>query len=139
MNQISNVPSGAAGEQGLRQNNTKNVNSCGDMPDLTHFSPRNITVAEIASYMPKPHKERIISGYDLKSLAKVFEDASAMSTVDGFLKYGLNVSETARRLYMHRNTLIYRLNKIQSLTGLDIRRFDNAVTFEILRCLYRMK
>ena len=62
-----------------------------------------------------------------------------MSTVDSFLEHGMNVSETARKLYMHRNTLIYRLNKIRKVTGLDIRVFDMAVTFEILRSLYMLK
>ena len=51
----------------------------------------------------------------------------------------MNVSETARVLYMHRNTLIYRLNKISNETGLDLRKFDMAVTFEILRVLYELK
>ncbi len=62
-----------------------------------------------------------------------------MATVDCFLENGMNVSRTARILYMHRNTLIYRLNKISAETGLDIRVFDMAVTFEILRSLYELK
>lgn len=135
MEQIINAPSGGNGVR----NTPENGNSGGDMLDLTHSAPKNITVSEIVSFMPKPIKERLISGYDLKNFAKIFEDASAMATVDGFLRHGMNVSETARKLYMHRNTLIYRLNKIQSVTGLDVRRFDMAVTFEILRCLYRSK
>ncbi|HIR76843.1 MAG TPA: helix-turn-helix domain-containing protein, partial [Candidatus Choladousia intestinipullorum] len=43
----------------------------------------------------------------------------------------LNVSETARQLYIHRNTLVYRLEKLQKSTGLDIRVFDDALTFKI--------
>ena len=102
-------------------------------------TPENIPLLEIISSLPKAQRERLISGYDLKSFARIFEDEEIMAAVDGFFKYGMNVSETARSLYMHRNTLIYRLNKIKKTTGLDIRVFDMAVTFEILRILYELK
>ena len=62
-----------------------------------------------------------------------------MLTVGAFFENGMNVSETSRRLYMHRNTLIYRLNKIQKSTGFDLRNFETAVTFQILRILYELK
>ena len=50
---------------------------------------------------------------------------------DMFLENSLNVSETARQLYVHRNTLLYRLEKLQKVTGLDIRVFDDALTLKI--------
>ena len=49
-----------------------------------------------------------------------------------FFRKDLNLSDTARQLYIHRNTLVYRLDKIQRQTGLDLRRFDDAVTFKML-------
>ena len=52
-------------------------------------------------------------------------------TVYKFFDNNLNVSETARQLYIHRNTLVYRLEKIQKSTGLDVRVFDDALTFKI--------
>ena len=102
------------------------------------------TVKEINLYetllcMPKPDRERIISGYDLKKFAKIFEDEGMMQTAEAFLESGMNVSETARILYMHRNTLIYRLGMIKRRTGLDLRNFKMAVTFKILHCLYLIK
>lgn len=100
---------------------------------------KNIPLSEIISCLSKAQRERIISGYNLKNFARIFEDKEIMTAVDGFFSYGMNVSETARMLYMHRNTLIYRLNKIKKKTGLDIRIFDMAVTFEILRNLYEHK
>ena len=109
------------------------------MLERIHSESGNIHLSDIVSLLPKAQRERIISGYDLKNFAKIFEDTDAMATVDCFLQHGMNVSETSRILYMHRNTLIYRLNKIQSQTGLDLRDFDMAVTFEILRCLYSLK
>ena len=58
-------------------------------------------------------------------------DEETLSTIDKFFSNNLNVSETARQLYVHRNTLVYRLEKLQKSTGLDIRCFDDALTFKI--------
>ena len=51
--------------------------------------------------------------------------------INKFFENSLNVSETSRQLYIHRNTLVYRLDKIQKITGLDLRVFDDAITFKI--------
>lgn len=120
-------------------NSTENSNWGGDMARRTQNSPENIPLPLIVSQLSKAQRERLIAGYDVKNFARIFEDGDTMSTVDSFLEHGMNVSETARKLYMHRNTLIYRLNKIRKVTGLDIRVFDMAVTFEILRSLYMLK
>ncbi len=53
-------------------------------------------------------------------------------TIEMFFKKDLNLSDTARQLYIHRNTLVYRLDKVQRQTGLDLRRFEDAVTFKLL-------
>ena len=58
-------------------------------------------------------------------------DAETMFTIQKFFEYNLNVSEASRQLYIHRNTLIYRLDKIQKITGLDLRKFDDAIIFKI--------
>ena len=58
-------------------------------------------------------------------------DEETLSTVNLFFENSLNISETARKLYVHRNTLVYRLEKIQKTTGLDVRVFDDALTFKI--------
>lgn len=58
-------------------------------------------------------------------------DEETLSTINKFFSNNLNVSETARQLYVHRNTLVYRLEKIQKSTGLDIRSFEDAMTFKI--------
>lgn len=60
----------------------------------------------------------------------LFEEEE-LSTAFAFLKNNLNISETARQLYLHRNTLVYRLEKIQKKTGLDVRVFDDALIFKI--------
>lgn len=58
-------------------------------------------------------------------------DEETLNTIDMFLANSLNVSETARQLYVHRNTLLYRLEKLQKATNLDIRNFDDALTLKI--------
>ncbi len=59
------------------------------------------------------------------------DDDTQMKTVRAFFENNLNVSKTAESLYVHRNTLVYRLEKIRKLTGLDLREFDHAVTFKV--------
>ena len=58
-------------------------------------------------------------------------DEETLTTINKFFENNLNVSETARQLFVHRNTLVYRLEKLQKSTGLDIRVFDDALTFKI--------
>lgn len=58
-------------------------------------------------------------------------DQETYDTINKFFENSLNVSETSRQLYIHRNTLVYRLDKLQKSTGLDLRVFDDAITFKI--------
>jgi len=64
--------------------------------------------------------------------SQVFDiDDETLTTINKFFENNLNVSETSRQLFIHRNTLVYRIEKLQKLTGLDIRTFDDALTFKI--------
>ena len=58
-------------------------------------------------------------------------DPEIIYTIQKFFENNLNVSETSRQLYVHRNTLVYRLDKIQKITGLDLREFDQALIFKV--------
>ena len=58
-------------------------------------------------------------------------DRETLMTIQCFFENNLNVSETSRKLFVHRNTLVYRLEKIRKLTGLDLREFDHAITFKV--------
>lgn len=58
-------------------------------------------------------------------------DEETMHTIDKFFENNLNVSETSRQLFLHRNTLVYRIEKLEKSLGLDIRKFDDALTFKI--------
>lgn len=58
-------------------------------------------------------------------------DSETIGTIQKFFENNLNVSETSRKLFVHRNTLVYRLDKIKKLTGLDLREFDDAIIFKV--------
>ena len=58
-------------------------------------------------------------------------DEETLTTIHKFFENSLNVSETSRQLFIHRNTLVYRLDKLQKSTGLDLRVFEDAITFKI--------
>ena len=58
-------------------------------------------------------------------------DQETLFTINKFFENSLNVSETSRKLFVHRNTLVYRLEKIKKLTGLDLRQFDHAIVFKV--------
>ena len=58
-------------------------------------------------------------------------DRETLMTIQCFFENNLNVSETSRKLFVHRNTLVYRLEKIRKITGLDIREFEHAITFKV--------
>ena len=69
---------------------------------------------------------------------EIFEDREMINTAEEFLENSLNVSETSRKLYLHRNTLAYRLDKIEKATGLNVRKFSDAVTFRLITVLARL-
>lgn len=73
-----------------------------------------------------------------ESAKEIFEDEEMLSTAEEFLQHNLNAAETSRNLYMHRNTLLYRLEKIEKATGLNIRQFSDAVSFRVLTILYKL-
>ncbi|MWV47490.1 PucR family transcriptional regulator [Paenibacillus sp. HJL G12] len=68
----------------------------------------------------------------------LFSDNETLSTLESFFQLDCNVSETAKRLYIHRNTLLYRLDKIKQETGLDVRSFGDAVLVKLTMLLYKV-
>ncbi len=69
-----------------------------------------------------------------RKTVRLFND-EMIHTIETFFDNSLNLSETARKLYIHRNTLVYRLEKVQHAIGLDLRNFDDAVTFKMMMLL----
>ena len=69
---------------------------------------------------------------------EIFNDDEMINTAEEFLENSLNVSETSRKLFLHRNTLAYRLDKIEKATGLNVRKFSDAVTFRLITVLAKL-
>ncbi|MCT4593849.1 MAG: helix-turn-helix domain-containing protein [Anaeromicrobium sp.] len=69
-------------------------------------------------------------------IGEVLKDKELEMTILQFFKNDLNVSETAKKIFIHRNTLIYRLNKIYKLTGYDLRKFEDAMNFKIAMLIH---
>ncbi len=93
-------------------------------------------LAEMAASVSEKSAEKLVAACGNRRFAKVFSDRELMRTAEYFIDNNLNVSAAARALYMHRNTMMYRLDKINRLIGLDIRCFDAAVAFKILYSVY---
>ena len=69
--------------------------------------------------------------FDTDKVIVSYDNHETLFTIQKFFENNLNVSETSRKLFVHRNTLVYRLEKIKKLTGLDLREFDHAIIFKI--------
>ncbi|MBQ6595545.1 MAG: helix-turn-helix domain-containing protein [Clostridia bacterium] len=85
---------------------------------------------EISPEMSVSYNSRIFN----RKTARLFND-EMIHTIETFFDNSLNLSETARKLYIHRNTLVYRLEKVRRAIGLDLRNFDDAVTFKMMMLL----
>ena len=90
----------------------------------------NLGIGRLIYQLPLPLCKMFISEiFDNKSPDEF--DEETLVTINKFFENSLNVSETSRQLYIHRNTLVYRLDKLQKNTGLDLRVFEDAITFKI--------
>ena len=101
-------------------------------------SYKEYMLVKMLEEVPKERLSEFMSDVTDEQIKEVFDDEEMLLTAEKFLSSSLNVSETSRSLYMHRNTLLYRLDKIEKATGLNIRLFPDAVTFRILTVLYKL-
>ena len=69
-------------------------------------------------------------------IVSVLQDKELVDCINAFFNNNLNISETSRNAFLHRNTLLYRIEKIHRITKLNIRNFDDALTFKILANIY---
>ena len=94
---------------------------------------RSFKEAQIALEVGKVFDtDKNIVSYDNLGIARlIYHLPTTLFTIQKFFENNLNVSETSRKLFVHRNTLVYRLEKIKKLTGLDLREFDHAIIFKI--------
>lgn len=90
----------------------------------------NLGIGRLIYQLPMPLCEMFMKEVFGGKLPDSLDDET-LNTINKFFDNNLNISETSRQLFLHRNTLVYRLEKIQKSTGLDIRVFDDALTFKI--------
>ena len=94
------------------------------------ISSENLGIARLIYQLPTTLCEMFLQEVFKKNPIDAL-DQETLFTIYKFFENNLNVSETARKLFVHRNTLVYRLEKIKKLTGLDLREFDDAITFKV--------
>ena len=103
-------------------------------PDSTQFVFRHLVLERFLTDTPRELGARYHSILFNRKTSRLFNE-EMLHTIQMFFEKDLNLSDTARQLYIHRNTLVYRLDKVQRQTGLDLRKFDDAVTFKLLLLL----
>ncbi len=98
--------------------------------EKTVISYMNLGIGRIIYQLPTTLCEMFLSEVFQKNPIESL-DQETLYTINKFFENNLNVSETSRKLFVHRNTLVYRLEKIKKLTGLDLREFDHAIVFKV--------
>ena len=98
--------------------------------DKNIVSYDNLGIARLIYHLPTTLCETFLHEVFKKGSIESL-DHETLFTIQKFFENNLNVSETSRKLFVHRNTLVYRLEKIKKLTGLDLREFDHAIIFKI--------
>ena len=95
---------------------------------IMHYE--NLGIGRLIYQLPTPLCEIFLKEVFKKNSLDSL-DQETLFTINKFFENSLNVSETSRKLFVHRNTLVYRLEKIRKLTGLDLRQFDHAIVFRV--------
>lgn len=98
--------------------------------DKTVINYENLGIGRLIYQLPTTLCEIFLSEVFKKNSIESL-DQETLFTINMFFENSLNVSETSRKLFVHRNTLVYRLEKIKKLTGLDLREFDDAIIFKV--------
>lgn len=100
------------------------------------YAYSNLGISRLISSVPigkcKAFLNEVLNGDALESI-----DSETLDTIQKFLDYDLNISLAARELYIHRNTLVYRLDRLQKQTGLDVRKFEDAMLFKIAILIHK--
>ncbi len=101
-------------------------------------SYKDYIIVKIAEEISKSKAIEYINAILDDDAKEIINDEELLLTGEEFLRNDLNISETARILHVHRNTLIYRLNKIEKISGLDLRKFNDSLDFKIVSVLNRL-
>ncbi|MDQ0173842.1 PucR family transcriptional regulator [Paenibacillus tundrae] len=98
--------------------------------------PWNLQLEQVVASIPQQQRHRFIK--DTGKDTAIFNDSETLTTLETFFSLDCNVSETAKRLFIHRNTLVYRLDKIKQEIGYDVRSFESAVLVRLLLLMYKV-
>lgn len=98
--------------------------------------PWNLHLERLVASISEPERLRFIE--EIGKNTSLFSDSETMGTLETFFSLDCNVSETAKRMFIHRNTLVYRLDKIKHEIGYDVRSFENAVLVRLLLLMYKV-
>ena len=112
---------------------SENFNSKGEICSFKEFM-----LIKMLEDLPKYKLNEYLDSLMDFSTKEIFLDEEITSTAEEFIENSLNISETSRKLYLHRNTLTYRLDKIEKETGLNVRKFNDAVTFRLITILSKL-
>jgi len=98
--------------------------------------PWNLQLEQLVASISEQQRMRFIreTGKD----TTLFNDSETLATLETFFSLDCNVSETAKRLFIHRNTLVYRLDKIKQEIGYDVRHFKSAIVVQLLLLMYKL-
>jgi DNA-binding PucR family transcriptional regulator len=99
----------------------------------SHFSKLE---KSILSCLSLDQQAVIFEKFLTPEIISVLQDKELVDCINAFFKNNLNISETSRNAFLHRNTLLYRIEKISRVTKLNIRNFDDAMTFKFLTIIY---
>lgn len=104
-------------------------------PSLRLYNYRDLGLGKLLYHLPKEACEEYLRDH-LGDISFSDMDKDTLSMIHTFFDNNLSLAETARKLYLHRNTLIYRIDKFQDMTGLDLRNFNDAVTCKVAMLLH---
>ena len=105
-------------------------------PDMDIVAYSSLGIGRIIYQLPIPLCKMFIKEIFADKSPDDFDEETIV-TINKFFENNLNVSETSRQLFIHRNTLVYRLDKLQKSSGLDLRVFEDAITFKIALMVVR--
>lgn len=100
--------------------------------EICKIGEKNCFLQNFFKAIPSEVYQKHLSDVENDEIKKILSDPDDRHTVEVFLHNNLNINAASKELFMHRNTLIYRLEKIRNLTGLDLRRFCDAFIFHVL-------
>ena len=101
------------------------------------FSYKEYMLLSLLRELPEATVEKYGNIIFDQSAKTLFKDNEMLGTAEEFLRSSLNISETSRALYIHRNTLLYRLDKIEEMTGLNIRNFNDAMVLKLMMIFFK--